>query len=102
MVTFQTPRYRNVSMFDQDARTMLTLMGLSTTVPGALAAEDVPAVLDHLSRAIDAQKVPTVEADNDQEHEDDQEPDVPLKVRSAPLIELLTAAAEAQSHVIWQ
>lgn len=98
MVTFQTPDYHDVSMLDSDARYLLELMGLSTTVPGALAAEDVPAARDRLRRAVNNQPPPASEDQDDEE----EEPVVPLKHRALPLLELLTTAVNTQAHVMWQ
>lgn len=100
MVTFQSPSYHDVMMFDTDARTMLRLMGLSDTVPSALAAEDVPAALDRLKQAIENEPVPTTEEEDEEDEE--EEPAIPLRHRALPLIELLNAAARDQVHVIWQ
>lgn len=100
MVIFQSPSYSDVMMFDNDARTMLRLMGLSDTVPSALSAEDVPGALERLKQAIENQPVPPAEEIEDDD--EDKEPDVPLRHRALPLIELLEAAARDNKHVIWQ
>lgn len=101
MVTFQTPDYHDVSMLDNDARYLLELMGLSTTVPGAIAAGDVPAARDRLRQAVNNEP-PPVSEDQDNEENDEEEPAVPLKHRALPLLELLTTAVNTQSHVMWQ
>lgn len=102
MVTFQTDSYRNVMMFDSDARNMLGFMGLSDAVPSALKAEDVPAALERLKTAIE-QQPKSVEPDMEYEGDNEErEPPVPLHTRALPLMELLQAAKNAKEHVIWE
>ena len=99
LVTFTTPAYANITMFGDVALTMLKMMGHSGTVPGALLAEDIPAALQRLEAAIEADQqspAPAQSAD-----EDDGEVPVSLAHRALPLIELLKAAAKAKSNVMW-
>ena len=105
MVTFRTHSHRDIDMFTGDAHTMLKLMGLSTTVPSALQAEDVQPALDQLKQAIERHEVnqPPPASDEEPDDEDGEEPTpVPLDTRALPLIELLETAAEANEHVIWE
>ncbi len=104
MVTFRTSSHGNIPMLDRDARTMLKLMGVSTTVPSALKAEDVPAARQRLKQAIENHDTPPPEptpadAAND---DDDEEPPVALKTRALPLLDLLAAAENANDYVIWE
>ena len=97
LVTFTTKAYADITMFGNVALAMLQMMGHSTTVPGAILAEDVPAALSRLRAAIDAEKAsPPVE------DKDADEPVVSLAHRALPLIELLAAAAKAESNVMWK
>lgn len=106
MVTFRTNSYRDVSMFTSDAHTMLRLMGLSTTVPSALKAEEVPAALERLKQGV-AQREAELSESGDQDHDKDEDEDdeenqaIPLGTRAFPLIELLGTAAENNEYVIW-
>ena len=97
LVTFTTDAYADISMFGDVALAMLKMMGHSATVPGAILAEDVPAALSRLTAAIEAEKAaPPVEG------KDEDEPVVSMAHRALPLINLLAAAAKAESNVMWQ
>jgi hypothetical protein len=97
LVTFSTDAYADITMFGDIAFTMLEMMGHSKTVPGAILAEDVPEALNRLKAAIDAEKAsPPVEG------QDEDERIVNLADRALPLIDLLTAAAKAESNVMWK
>ena len=97
LVTFSTNAYADITMFGDVALTMLKMMEHSTTVPGAILAEDVPAALSRLTTAIDAGKaLPPEKNDNE------DEPVVSIAHRALPLIELLAAAAKANTYVMWK
>ena len=97
LVTFTTDAYADITMFGDVALTMLKMMGHSATVPGAILAADVPVALSRLTDAVDAQKtLPQVEGENADEAV------VSMANRALPLINLLTAAAKADSDVMWK
>lgn len=97
LVTFTTNAYADITMFGDAALAMLEMMGHSATVPGAILAADVPAALSRLTAAIDAEKSsPPVE------DKDADEPVVSMAHRALPLINLLAAAARAESDVMWK
>ena len=56
LVTFTCPAYADITMFGDVAIRLLKMMGHSGTVPGALLAEDVPAALQRLEAAIEAER----------------------------------------------
>ncbi len=97
LVTFTTKAYADITMFGDVALTMLRKMGHSATVPGAILAADVPEALSRLTAAIDAEKSSPLLADKDAD-----EPVVSMAHRALPLINLLTAAAKAESNVMWK
>jgi len=98
LVTFKTD-VGNITMFGDVALTMLKMMGHSPTVPGAILAADVPMASRRLEAALDAEKaLPSVEA----EDEDADEPVVSVADRGMPLVNLLSAAAEAGCNVMWE
>ncbi len=96
LVTFTTNAYADITMFGNVALTMLKMMGQSGTVPGAILAADVPAALRHLKSAIDNTSSPA------DENQNTDEAGVSLSHRAIPLIDLLTAAAKADSDVMWK
>ena len=98
LVTFKTD-VGNITMFGDVALAMLKMMGHSATIPGAILAADVPMALNRLKAALDAEKTsPPIEEDED----DANEPVVSVADRALPLINLLTAAAEADCNVMWE
>ena len=99
LITFTTPAYANITMFGDVALHMLKLMGKSTAVPGALLAEDIPAALQKLEAAVEAdrQEQQPGQAAVDEEGE----APVSLSHRALPLIELLKSAAKTNSNVMW-
>ena len=99
LVTFSCPVYANITMFGDVAIHLLKLMGHSGTVPSALLAEDVRPALERLKAGVKAETaLPGAE---EAEEGDDGEPVVSLSHRALPLIELLTAAAQANCNVMW-
>ena len=99
LITFSCSAYTNITMFGDVAVHLLRLMGHSGTVPGAILAEDIPAALECLVAAIQAeQQLPEQKQTGDEE---DSEPVVSLSLRAFPLIELLEAAAKKKCNVMW-
>lgn len=97
LVTFTTDAYADITMFGDIALAMLKMMGHSKTVPGAILAADVPMALDRLKAAINADH-----SSPPAEKESKNEPMVSMADRALPLINLLTAAAEAECNVMWK
>lgn len=96
-MTFTTDAYADITMFGDVALKMLKMMGHSATVPGAILAEDIPAALDQLTIAINAEKIsPQIQ------NEDEDEQVVSMAHRGLPLINLLTAAIKANCNVMWK
>ena len=103
LVTFTTKAYADITMFGDVALGMLKMMGHSETVPGALLAEDVPAALDRLKRAIAmGEATPARNESREAQDDDPDEPPVSLAHRALPLIELLAAAAQQKADVMWK
>mgnify|MGYP001816572098 FL=1 len=98
LVTFSCPVYADITMFGDVAIRLLKMMGHRGSVPGALLAEDVPAALQLLEAAIEAEKQQAPEPETQDE---DDVPAVSLPHRALPLIELLRSAAEEKCNVIW-
>ena len=98
LVTFSTNAYSDITLFGDVALSLLKMMGHSATIPGAILAADVPVALSRLTSAINAEKA---SPPNDKD-EDRDESEVSMAHRSLPLINLLTAAAKANSNVMWK
>ena len=99
IITFTSSAYADITMFGDVALHMLKLMGHSATVPGALLAEDIPAALQRLEAAVEADRQ-SPEPEQSKQGEDD-EVAVSLSHRALPLIELLKAAAKEKVNVMW-
>ncbi len=103
LVNFKTEAYASITMFGDVAVTLLKLMGHSGTVPGALMAEDVPAALERLKAAVtEHPDAPLDPSGGKQASDEGDQPHVSLAHRALPLIQLLTAAAAAKAHVLWE
>lgn len=103
LVTFRTKAWSNITMFGDVAVTLLKMAGHSGTVPSALRAEDIPAMLARLQQALAAVPDPEKTAQKPADKKDDDaEPAVGLRTRALPLIELLSAAAQQKSDVSWE
>lgn len=102
LVTFTTDAYADITMFGDIALTMIEMMGHSKTVPGAILAVDVPMALDRLKAALKYVDKASPPAESEDEDHKDEPPAISITNRALPLINLLTAAAEAQSNVMWR
>lgn len=100
LVTFSCAAYADITMFGDVAVRLLKMMGHSGTVPSALLADDVPAALSRLEKAIEAEQS-SLQATEVPPGVTDDEPSVSLSQRALPLIELLKAAAKDRSNVMW-
>ena len=97
LVTFTTDAYADITLFGNVALAMLKMMGHTPSVPGAILVADVPAALSRLTAAIDAEKAAPPVEDTDAD-----EPVVSMAHRALPLMNLLAAAAKAESNVMWK
>ena len=101
LVTFKSDAYADIMMFEDAAHSLLKMMGHSGTVPSAILAEDVPAALERLKRAIEEGKSRSQEPGSDPGGADPDDQTISLTYRAIPLIELLTAAAKKHCDVMW-
>lgn len=100
LVKFMTRSHADIILFGDIAQRLLKMMGHSGAVPGAISIDEVPAALDRLKNAIQAEAASAEMPENTRG--DDNEPVVSLKHRALPLIELFTAATRDNSYVMWQ
>jgi len=101
LVTFETKAFANITMFGDIAIKLLKLMGHSGTVPSAIKPEDIPTALQSLRDGIAAEEAAGAgEPERDAKDEDEEET-VSLRNRALPLTQLLEAAAEKQTTVMW-
>lgn len=106
LVAFSTRNARLV-MQGEPAVALLRLGGHSGTVPGAVLAADLPAFLARLRAGLElhgeefSPAPPPVDPSGDDDAQDDRERPVRLRVRAVPLLEMLAAAAEDRSDLMW-
>ncbi|KTD68567.1 MULTISPECIES: DUF1840 domain-containing protein [Legionella] len=94
LVTFHTDAYENITYFADVAKSLLSLMGHSGTIPGAIKAENLPEALEKLQSGLGTEKKVV-------ENEEDGEPQISLAKRAVPLISLLQAAIKKDKDVLW-
>lgn len=97
MITFKSEAYENIMYFDEVAKNLLSLMGHSGTVPGALKAAEVSRALANLQKHLSVQPQSISEKDND-----DGELAIGLNKRAIPLINMLQAAVKKNCDVLWE
>lgn len=103
LVTFTSKAHGDITMFGNVAEQLIKMMGHSGTIPSAIQAEDVPAVLERLKQAIASHRE-ILPDDPQRENNDSNEEEkiqVSLANRAFPLIEMLTAAVEENCNVMW-
>ncbi len=99
MITFSSDAYENISYFSDVAKSLLSLMGHSGTVPGAFKAGEVPHALSSLQRGLGQDKNKT--SPSPQDNDDENEPQIGLAKRAIPLINMLQAAIKKNCDVMW-
>lgn len=100
LITFESNAHTDVTMFADIAKSLIKMMGHSGTIPSAIAAKDIPAALEHLKKALDAESLE--ESDNVvNENEDEEEIEVSMSGRAFPLVEMLKAATRENQAIMW-
>ena len=100
LVTFKTDAYESLTFFGHIAQRLLSMMGQSGRIPGAILAKDVAQGLALLSKALEnQQKLRQPSADQEKK---DIESDISLKHRALPLLALLQAAVDQHCDVLWE
>ncbi len=101
LIKFKSIAHGDVIMFGDVALQLIKLMGRRETVPSAINPEDIPAALKSLQQGIATDDDAKVEVGS-QSVEDEELEHVSMQNRALPLIELLSAAKEADVPVMWE
>ncbi len=103
-ITFKSKYSPDVLMLEAVARELIHLMGHSGTVPGSLAAEDIPAALARLESALNDGAGRALDADTRRADDDEDKRDraVSAAHRAGPLLAMLKTAYKEHEHVIWE
>ncbi|MGQ3889543.1 DUF1840 domain-containing protein [Legionella sp. CNM-1927-20] len=98
LVTFTCESYGRLIFFGDVARRLIKLMGHSDNIPGAIKAQDIELALNNLLEGLARvkDKVKTMQPDKE------DEPEISLATRAAPLIDMLKSAKKNQCNIIWQ
>lgn len=102
LVTFSSTRTGSITMFRDVAEELITMLGGSRAIPGAIGAEEIPEAINRLRERLHAAPIAGDGTGKDHNDEDDGEPQIPLTTRAAPLIDLLERAGAANVGVLWE
>lgn len=94
LVTFHSKDHYPIQMLGEPALQLISMMGLTAKVPGAIYADDVPQAYWQLQEALAEQPA-------DVQLDDEGQPLVTLQQRAVPLLAMLKAAVKAQHPVHW-
>ncbi|MCE3045544.1 DUF1840 domain-containing protein [Legionella sp. 16cNR16C] len=98
LVKFVSDAYENIVMFEKVAKELISMMGHSGEIPGALTEEQIPEALAMLQSALEKQrKAPSKQGFDDEE----EEKPVSLSNRAFPLVNMLKSAAREKADVLW-
>ena len=103
LIRFESKAGGGFSMYEEDAKQLLKLMGHSGTIPSAIAGEDVAGVLQTLENNLaEAAKQDQPKVEAEEEAQDDEKKDkIPINRRAYPMVELLKLAAAKKTDVLW-
>jgi hypothetical protein len=103
LIKFKSRTSADFIMFAESAVTLIKMMGHTGTIPGAMSAAEVPEALARLKQALSGQRAaPSKGAEDEDADESAADFPVDLAKRAVPLIDMLTAAAAADSYVMWE
>ncbi len=99
LVTFSSRSHADITLFGDVAKQLLSIIGHSGTIPGAIRPEDIPEALGKLQQALgDDQGDDQGDGHGDDDADDDK---VPLSRRAWPLLQMLRAAHREDNMVMW-
>ncbi len=105
---FKSRATADVIMLPANARQLLKIMGKDAAPPGIVTAAQIPAAIEALQAAIEAEEAAEREkgrtADAEDAHDEDGQPHTAIRLhqRAAPLIDMLRRSAAEGHDVIWQ
>jgi hypothetical protein len=102
LIKFKTKNSADITMFGDAGLKLIKIMGHSGTVPGAIAADEIQSALTSLRAAASQDKDARADIDDADQDDESGERAVSLYQRALPLIELLEAAAESETPVMWE
>jgi hypothetical protein len=100
LVRFSSIKTESITMFGDNALPLIKMLGASGAVPGAVAAEDLPAAIRRLHDQLQSHAAADTDAPVDKDRE--REPPISLATRAVPLLSLLERASAANAPVMWE
>ena len=105
LVRFSSIKTEPLTMFGDIAVQLIRMMGASGSVPGAIAAEDIPAAIRRLRQQLQlhaAARPPSAKSDDEDDEDDEHESPIELATRAAPLLDLLERASAGNAALMWE
>lgn len=97
LITFKSPASADVMMFGEVAEKMLEIIGKEPSGKGIITVENLPAAIDKLKGAINADVQSRGQATQDANGGDS----VSISQRAIPLIELFERSLKQEVPVVW-
>ncbi len=98
-ITFHTKSYADLTFLSDVGKELITLMGHTPNVPGAIVADDLANALARLRAGLGDTSADIQPKEN--ARNDDAERSIGLAQRALPLIQLLEAAHADNENVMW-
>lgn len=108
LVVFRSKAAGEIFMFAETARRIFEIVGKTEGPRGVITADEVPAALQRLQAAVDAERADLKAAEQQARAADRDGADTPaaaraitLGQRAFPLLDMLRAAAKRQVDITW-
>ena len=98
-ITFHTKSYADLTFLSDVGKQLITLMGHTPNVPGAILAGDLADALARLRAGLGETSADSLSKEG--AHTNDAEPPIGLAQRALPLMQLLEAARAGNENVMW-
>lgn len=98
-ITFHTKSYADITFLTDVGKQLITLMGHTPNVPGAIVAGDLSDALARLRTGLG--ETSAEHQPNEDARTDDAERPIDLAQRALPLLQLLEAARADNENVMW-
>lgn len=104
LIRFSSVATESVTMFGDVATQLISMLGASGSIPGAISAEDIPAAIQRLRQQLQvrtASSEPSSER-SDRDDDDKHQTSISLDTRAGPLLAILERASGADAPVMWE
>ena len=101
LIRFESKAGGGFSMYEEDAKQLLKLMGHSGTIPSAIAGADVADALKTLENNLAAAQQAAPNTPDASEEDGEKKEKISVNRRAYPMVELLKLAAAQKTDVLW-